>query len=389
MSEFSESLHFHRASTLPEDALHAALRASTLTGALLPLSASWHAFVPFETYAPDNNPDGDIGARLSLMVGAPVLEYHFAEDVYWAVLIWNEGELVSVYTCRFLSHSLRIDDSEHDPHWLEALLPEGTSADVLAPVLYPAKRKGDAGRAAGKRFAEVMQLGNVEWLGPTTIADRLEDMADSAGVLVLGSPPPAEPVVRMPKPVKSFAPVELPGSALTARDAVAVLEPFVREWAPDATLLILTGSVLDFALDERPTQGPWIGEDGRTTSTGGWWLLFRSASREQRLDISLHVESAKMVRVDDAYNSPSAVDAITEHWMDSDAVARITEPIYVAWRTTDTPPLRDFVMKLTQREQAPLWRVNYLCVQSGMMRRELQLTLHATTGEVIGVVSSD
>jgi len=117
-------------------------------------------------------------------------------------------------------------------------------------------------------------------------------MADSAGVLVLGSPPPAEP------------------------------------------------------------------EDGRTTSTGGWWLLFRSASREQRLDISLHVESAKMVRV-------------------------------VAWRTTDTPPLRDFVMKLTQREQAPLWRVNYLCVQSGMMRRELQLTLHATTGEVIGVVSSD
>ncbi|MFY7947719.1 MAG: hypothetical protein ACOVRP_00750, partial [Gemmatimonas sp.] len=105
-------------------------------------------------------------------------------------------------------------------------------------------------------------------------------MADSAGVLVLGSPPPAEP------------------------------------------------------------------EDGRTTSTGGWWLLFRSASREQRLDISLHVESAKMVRVDDAYNSPSAVDAITEHWMDSDAVARITEPIYVAWRTTDTPPLRDFVMKL-------------------------------------------
>ena len=168
-------------------------------------------------------------------------------------------------------------------------------------------------------------------LCPTTIADRLEDMADSAGVLVLGSPPPAEPVVRMPKPVKSFAPVELPGSALTARDAVDVLEPFVREWAPDATLLILTGSVLDFALDERPTQGPWIGEDGRTTSTVGWWLLCRSA----------------------------------------------------------TPPLRAFVMTLTQREQAPLWRVNYLCVQSGMMRRELQLTLHATTGEVISVVSSD
>lgn len=87
MGEFSESLHFRRTPWLPDDALHDALCASTLTGALLPPSDSWHAFVPFETYAPDNNPDGDIGARLSLMVGAPVLEYHLAEDVYWAVLI--------------------------------------------------------------------------------------------------------------------------------------------------------------------------------------------------------------------------------------------------------------------------------------------------------------
>lgn len=85
--EFSESQHFRRTPWLPDDALHDALCASTLTGALLPPSDSWHAFVPFETYAPDNNPDGDIGARLSLMVGAPVLEYHLAEDVYWAVLI--------------------------------------------------------------------------------------------------------------------------------------------------------------------------------------------------------------------------------------------------------------------------------------------------------------
>jgi hypothetical protein len=389
LSEFSESLHFRRTPWLPDDALHDALRASTLTGALLPLSDSWHAFVPFETYAPENNPDGDIGARLSLMVGAPVLEYHFAEDVYWAVLIWSEGELVSVYTCRFLSRSLRFVDSEHDPQWLEALLPEGTSADALAPALYPAKRKGDAGRAAGKRFAEVMQLGNVEWLGPTTIADRLDDMADSTGVLVLGSPPPAEPVVRTPKPVRSRATVELPGKALTARDAFAVLEPTVRAWASDAKMIVLTGGVLDIALDERPTQGPWIGADGRSTLNGGWWFLFRSASREQRLDISLHVESAQLIRVDDAYNSPSAVDAITEHWMDSDAVARITEPMYVAWRTIDTPPLRDFVMKLIQRERTPLWQVNYLCVQSWMMRRELQVTMHATTGEVIGVVSTD
>ena len=70
-------------------------------------------------------------------------------------------------------------------------------------------------------------------LCPTTIADRLEDMADSAGVLVLGSPPPAEP------------------------------------------------------------------EDGRTTSTGGWWLLFRSASREQRLDMErrrLGISEAEFAR---------------------------------------------------------------------------------------------
>ncbi len=152
-----------------------------------------------------------------------------------------------------------------------------------------------------------------------------------------------------------------------------------------AWLIVLTGSVLDFALDERPTQGPWIGEDGRTTPTGGWWFLFRSASREQRLNISLHVESGKLVRVDDAYNSPSAVDAITEHWMDSDAVSRITEPMYLAWRTSDAPPLRDFVMKLIQTEQGPLWRVNYFCYQHGMVRRGLQINMHAITGEVIGI----
>jgi hypothetical protein len=40
-------------------------------------------------------------------------------------------------------------------------------------------------------------------------------------------------------------------------------------------------------------------------------------------------------------------------------------------------------MKLIQTEQGPLWRVNYLCIQHGMARRELQITLHAITGEVI------
>jgi hypothetical protein len=389
VSEFSESLHFRRTPLLPDDVLHDALRASTLTGALLPLSDSWHAFVPFETYAPDNNPDGDIGARLSLMVGAPVLEYHFAEDVYWAVLIWSEGELVSVYTCRFLSRSLRIDDSEHDPQWLEALLPEGASADALAPVLYPAKRKGDAGRAAGKRFAEVMQLGNVEWLGPTTVADRLDEMADSAGVLVLGSPPPAEPVVRMPKPVKSFAAVELPSSALTAREAAVRLEPIAREWAPDAKLFSAVGSVLEGAPDERATKGPWLGSDGRTTPFGGWSLLFRSASRAQCLNLSLLIESAQLVRVDDAFNYLGSVDALPEDWIDSDAVSRITEPMYLAWRTATTTRLQDRVMQLSQTKQGAIWRVNYMCTQDGMRRRDFQITLHATTGEVIDVVSTD
>jgi hypothetical protein len=389
MSEFSESLHFRRTPSRPDHALEEALRASTLTGALLPGSANWQTFVPFESHAPGDNPDGNVGARLSLVVGTPVLEYHFAEDIYWAVLIWSEGELVSVYTCRFLSRSHRIDDSEHDPQWLDALLPEGTPTDALAPVLYPVRRKADAGREAGKRFAEVMQLGEVEWLGPFTIADRLHDLADHPGVLVLGSPPPARPFVRMPKPVSSRVPVELPGVALSAREALAVLEPTVREWAPDATLYVLTGGVLNFALDERPSTGLWIDTDGRTTPVGGWWFLFRSASRERWLNVSLHVESAQLIHVDDAYRSPTAVDAIADQWMDSDAVARIAEPKYLAWRTPDMPPPQDFVMTLVGTAQGPLWRVNYVGIQHGRIRRELQITLHAITGEVLATLSND
>jgi hypothetical protein len=305
------------------------------------------------------------------------------------VLIWSEGELVSVYTCKFLSRSLRIDDESHDAASLEALLPEGTPVDALAPVMYPVKRKGDAGRAAGKRFAEVMQLGDVEWLGPHTIADRLDEMADHAGVLVLGSPPPARPVIRIPKPITSFVPVELPGSALTAREALVTLKPIAREWAPDAMLFSATGSVLEGAPDERSTKGPWLGPDGRTTPFGGWSLQFRSASRAQCLNLSLLIESARLVRVEDAFNRMGAVDALAEGWMDSDAVTRITEPMYLAWCTAATTLLHDRVMQLSQTEQGPIWKVTYMCIQDGVKRRDFQVTLHAISGEVIATASDD
>jgi hypothetical protein len=69
--------------------------------------------------------------------------------------------------------------------------------------------------------------------------------------------------------------------------------------------------------------------------------------------------------------------------MDSDAVIRTTEPMYLAWRTAHTPTLQDRVMQLSHTEQGPIWRVYYMCIQGGVKRRDFQITLHAITGEVI------
>jgi len=137
--------------------LRALLQGSPLQGVLLPPTGFWRTFVAFELRSPETLDSESDGARLSLIVSAPVLEYHYAEDHFWAFLIWSAGELVSMYLCAFKRRKLDIDFEWYETQWLIDLLPPGVARQALNDLLSPPKSTPNAGRATARQFTELMQ----------------------------------------------------------------------------------------------------------------------------------------------------------------------------------------------------------------------------------------
>ena len=85
MSESSESYHIRSSAT---DAVIAGIRKARLAGIALGPANGWITFVLFATckrYV-EAGLGNDFASRLTKAVGAPVLEYRYAEDFGWGFL---------------------------------------------------------------------------------------------------------------------------------------------------------------------------------------------------------------------------------------------------------------------------------------------------------------
>jgi hypothetical protein len=376
VSEFSESYHFRHPQPGDDEALRTALDASSLTGVLLPPSGGWRVFVPFESSPSDAD---QTGARLSLVVGAPVLEYDFAEDYVWAFCVWDNGDPMTAYALDLRRKKPKVS-GEIEPGMLQKLLPADTPVSVLMDLLLQPVLTRDAAEALREQFVAHMSLTHFEYVGPHTIADVLEEFRDQEGCIVLGTPPAVKESPSFPTLIRSSVPFALTTNAWSAREALAQLTPHATAWSADVVLLSLGPSPFDGTFDERISMGAWINSNGRTTSTGGWAALFHSPGKNQFISVSLVVPISTIVIIAECYRSELSV-AVTGPWIDSPEVIAITEPLYEARRGPNTPPLFDRTMRLTSTAEGTQWSVLYQCFENGASEH-LEFTLDAVDGRV-------
>lgn len=187
MSEFSESLHFRHPIPIDDAALRDVLVASKLYGVLLPPSNGWRTFVPFKSAPLKAEWERYNGARLSVVVGVPVVEYHYAEDYYWCFFVWVNADCMTVYSCGFLE-DVPLTEGEIEPVLLSTLLPDGVSIDELQAMLMKPALTQDEGRDEAKQFVRLLGLSNTEYTGPQYIRDEVERLREVAGCMVIEKP---------------------------------------------------------------------------------------------------------------------------------------------------------------------------------------------------------
>lgn len=188
MSEFSESLHFRFPIPIDDDALCEALVASKLYGVLLPPSNGWRTFIPFKSAPLRAEWERFNGARLSVAVSVPVIEYHFAEDYYWCFFVWINADCMTFYSCN-LQETVPVTDGEIEPELLSTLLPPGGSKDELQALLMTPVLTQEEGRLGAKQFVRLYGLANTDNAGPHYIRDQVERLRALEGCMVIEKPP--------------------------------------------------------------------------------------------------------------------------------------------------------------------------------------------------------
>ncbi len=376
MSEFSESYHFLARPAF--DSLEPTLRDAGLTGVLFASDGKWRTFVPFAH-------DGDIAyhdsvlGRLAAATGGEVLCYQFMEDYFWAFVIATAQGPVNGYSCSWQGRVIEIDDGALDLERLEPLLEPTQSIEALRELLTPRKPTRRGQQRASTAFAQAIGLTRFSSVGPTTIEIDLEEIRAQGTHAIIGSPSPAMPDLASGWQREALA---LPETAITVLEGLELVTAHAQEWANDATLVQCDTNLVPVGRDQRFARGPWIDEQGRVAPSGGVVGYFVSRARQEYRMIALVVEERALFfstyEVASSGNAPVAPTS----WLDSPAIIGITEPLYLAWRTEQTPPLFDRFLVLVPHAENPIWKAIYYCAELNGLARTVVFEVSAVDGRV-------
>lgn len=95
------------------------------------------------------------------------------------------------------------------------------------------------------------------------------------------------------------------------------------------------------------------------------------------------VSRSQLVLTNDPFPPLGMSGPLPGGWLDSPAVIAITEPLYLAMRTVDTPPLQDRTMALATPLDGARWSVRYMCILPYKGRVDFCFEIDAVTGEVL------
>ena len=165
MSEFSESFHFAHST---REEIAASLQAAGMKGALFgPSKTGWVTFVPLEGCEGHQfltGPRSDFSNTLSRITSKTVLEWVYAEDHLWFVLLAQGGRRIAAYTGDW-SEDEPVVQSDNPEDFLT--LPAHGGADRIIREAMPAtlEEKDIFGSTPhAYRLAEALGLPKYQWL---------------------------------------------------------------------------------------------------------------------------------------------------------------------------------------------------------------------------------
>ncbi len=253
MSEFSESYHIR--TTAPKAVL-GRLRQAGFAGLAFPPANGWLTFVPFPTCRALGR-FAQAGQPLSAVAEEPVLEYQFAEDHGWSLVLYRPGHPLS-RLAQAWDPEPAADTSEFDIDGLVEMVADPAAANAIRGLLATVPAPDVA-----LRFAEALGLPAYRWLSPA-YAQNDPDSFKAQGARQVGSRPKDPLAGIVCPPVRE---VVFPRPDLSACEALELFNG------------VMGKSHADWFPAEIFCQGgpPILNAEGRLTHGGSWCVKYRQA----------------------------------------------------------------------------------------------------------------
>ena len=299
MSEFSTSYHIRVGDSHDVQKL---LRQAKAAGIVFGPANGWLTFVPYAGLAAYRSAgEARFADYLSKLTGLPVLYYCYAEDHGWSFALADSVRPLVQFACWWDQQPA----VERDQFDLLALAPL-VATEALEPLLRPFNHEEATLTKPAVRFGELLGLPAYQWISPGLAQDHTQDLLNRAG-RKLGAKPASAAVRFQLPPNRKIA---FPEPAPTAREALNLITPFMAQFKPPWSLMMVT----TWGFDVPEGRGIWK----------VWW---RYGDSGDTVDAVLMNDGRLLFRADSvpSYATDLMAKAIhlPEKWLDSPHVTAI------------------------------------------------------------------
>jgi hypothetical protein len=197
------------------------LVAAKVSGLAFGPANGWLTFVPYaNSQGFDARDPVGTATALANATGSFVLQYTYAEDHVWSLVLVRPGEPGSSFVSSW-DPKPRTERDHLDLTLLDDILPKAQVEPFLAPG-----RNSPDGEPRAYGFAQAVGLPAFRWLSPDLVEADTKHFLKNGGRR-LGRRP-ADKRSKLPPPIRLL----LPKSEMSARDAFALLKPLMHWFQP-------------------------------------------------------------------------------------------------------------------------------------------------------------
>jgi hypothetical protein len=364
VSEFSASYHIR---TTDQRVAQQRLRQAKISGIVFGPANGWLTFVPYanlDAFRSSGDP-ANFAAPLSRILDAPVIYYNYAEDHGWGFALAQAGRCISRFAC-WWDPAAAIERELLD---LEVLTPFGART-AIEPLLEPYGPGGDPEDTPAYHFAELLELPAYRWLSPDLAQRHTSDLLAQGGRKVGTKPRDTAEQMSLPPNRR----LTLPRADLSAREALAIVEPFAAGFKSPWHLASLSG-------------GGGIQDDGRNNPRFGMWCFtYRDVAAGKAIDIRLYGMGSLSFQGDimPSFTESNVAGAapLSNDWLDSTEIALIASRQEVPREVGELAP--GSFMRLAPQKGMPLcWEITREALHRDSDFRSWKLAIEATSGQVV------